>query len=591
MTSMRERMIKTVLALVLGACCVIGARAQGVRDALSGEKGLEKLLGAETLDKQLQQLQLPKETAALFSDGTVDPAKYYVGPYDVLLLTIWQPINQMAVLTVTPECKLVVPRVGEFNAKGKSLESVRAEVMARLQTRISATVEASLSLYKPRSVLVQVLGQVSQPGSYVVSATSRASMVIQLANAPPKEAASMTMLEAERKVEQKERERNRSTYFGPLDNVDFSLRHIVLRHNDGTSQNVDLQKFLARNDEQLNPMLREGDVLYLSPKRPDRGNVSIYGAVHQPGTYEFVEGDSLSTLIAMAFGLTENADGERVTLQRGDASGRPVEVLRINVTDILARTSPDIALRAGDALVLGEKTVRTDFGAVVVRGEVMHPSMYGITRGKTTLREAIRMAGMFTPDANVAAGYVLRRMLAPDGKDIDQRESGLRAYMNSPLTIEDTLNFSLQSRYRSGMVVVDFHRLFEQGDTLQDVTLEDGDEIIVPRNSNQVYVYGQVHRPGFVTFAPGQSVDYYLRRAGGAEESAQAGKTRVISGTTHSWSEPDRAVILPGDQIYVPKFPDISAAVREQSTGNLFLAASVIATLAGVVVQYVLWHK
>lgn len=580
--------------MVIGSVLAVSVSAQGLKEMLgSGGESTEKILGGESLEKQMQQMQVPKETASLFSDGPVDPKMYRLGPYDVLSLTIWQPINAVSMLTVSPEGKLVVPRVGEFSTSGKTLDSVRTEVIGALQKRMKGGLEASLSLFKPRNILVQVLGEVKQPGSYILTGTSRAGMAIQLANAPTKDEVGVQgQMEAEKKLEARDRDQERKQYFGSLSSATFSVRHISLHHYDGTTENVDLQKFDATHDDRVNPMLREGDIIYLSPKRTGKGQISIYGSVRQSGVFEFVDGDSLSTLVAMAYGPTEEADLTQVTIQHSDNAGHPTTSQVVNIGDILGKRAPDLLLQPGDGVIVkGSVSPRSEFGAVAISGEAMHPSVFGITRGKTTLSEIVKAAGGFTPNANIAAGYVVRQIKSANGQLVNLRESAMRTYMSSPLTLEDTLNFNLQSRFMSGNVVVDFRRLFIDGDLSADVTLEDGDAITIPRNTNQVYVYGQVHQPGFVTYVAGKSAKYYIDRAGGVSESAASGNTGVIKSAGHQWLEADKATVDPGDAVYVPKTPDISAGVREQSVGNIFTAAAVVVTLAGVVVNYILFHK
>ncbi|HET7153129.1 MAG TPA: SLBB domain-containing protein, partial [Candidatus Kapabacteria bacterium] len=582
---MIKKSILTVSLLFIGAA--VCAQTLPEASGISGSKTFDNMFSGESAGKEMQQLEIPKGTESLFSDSYIDPKTYYLGPYDILLFNIWQPINQMTTLTVSPEGSLVIPRVGSFDVKNKTLDSTRNEIIAALRKHIGNSVQASLTLYKPRNVVVYVIGAVKQPGSYILAANTRVSLAIQMANTLSKESATLqNPMEREKEFIKKRRDQERQSLFGSQSDVDYSLRDIIIHHDDGTVNIADILKYEATHIDTLNPTLREGDQIYVTPKLADEQTISIYGAVNHPGMFEFVRGDSLTTLVAMAFGPAQDADMSNVLLQHYDATGRMVRSDKIDLQAILNNKQPDMPLQAGDGVIVGRHVERNYFGAAAVSGEVEHPGMYGIAPGKTKLSDVMRRAGGFTPEALISGGYILRRMTNVGNKDIDLDAQTEQMYAASPLQLEDTLNFNLESRMRNGAVVTDFQKLFVQGDSSEDVTLQSGDEIIVPKDRNQVYVYGHVHDPGYVQYVTGKSADYYVSKAGGEEEGAASGMINVVSGRTLTWSDPDKVDIHSGDYIYVPKKSDIPAAVQEQGTSNLFQAALVVATFASIFVNY-----
>jgi len=98
---------------------------------------------------------------------------------------------------------------------------------------------------------------------------------------------------------------------------------------------------------------------------------------------------------------------------------------------------------------------------------------------------------------------------------------------------------------------VDFKRLFLNADKTSDVTLRDGDFILVPSRSKAVYVYGQVANPGDVTYVPGSDYRYYIEKAGGYSESADRDKVSVIRAGTKKWLDAREASVEEGDDIFV----------------------------------------
>jgi hypothetical protein len=108
-------------------------------------------------------------------------------------------------------------------------------------------------------------------------------------------------------------------------------------------------------------------------------------------------------------------------------------------------------------------------------------------------------------------------------------------------------------RLKGEVVSVDFHRLFVEGDSSQDVTLRNYDRIVVPGLTRTVYVFGQVVKPGHIPYVEGKRVGYYIDLVGGYAGEARSGDVKVIKGTTRTWLDPGETAIEDGDYIFVPK--------------------------------------
>ena len=53
-----------------------------------------------------------------------------------------------------------------------------------------------------------------------------------------------------------------------------------------------------------------------------------------------------------------------------------------------------------------------------------------------------------------------------------------------------------------------------------DTIIEDGDKIIIPNITQQVYVQGEVNNPGAIRYKSGADLKFYLEGAGGELDSA-----------------------------------------------------------------------
>lgn len=498
---------------------------------------------------------------AMIYDGSVDPAEYRLGPGDVLQFRSWTS-NDATTVLVSVDNTLVLPRIGEFNIKGKTLAQACDEIRSytgrlfRKSTGKSDSAQNvfSLTIAQPRRIAVSVLGEVETPGVYTFTGATRADIAVKIANKPAQRQAIIADEARQKELEKRKREEDRvRPYLGSSEEALSSRRYIRVQHADGTTERLDLVRYNSTHDVRFSPLLREGDVIYVPFRKPLEGEVGVYGAVNAPSDFEFVEGDSLWAMILAAYGPSSGADLTKVELTRMSQDG---EVFTTTVIDAIAikqgRTS-DIPLIAGDRIFVRDKPDLRELSRVIVKGEVIKPGVYPIHRTNTKLSEVIRQAGGLTQYAFAAGGTVIRKKLDIDNKDITTDEEARLVGRVANLSVEDTANFRFLTQVREGYVAVDMHSLLEEGTSSQDITLRDGDVISIPATPNTIYVWGYVGSVGHIPYKEGAKADYYIAAAGGYAEGAVESGMRVIKVRTRKWVEPDETTIQPGDEIYVPQ--------------------------------------
>jgi polysaccharide export outer membrane protein len=486
------------------------------------QTGIDRRSLGSTLERLSSQEPRPPESPIPL-EGVVDENEYVVGPGDIFSFLIPGVTVFPLQLVVSPEGTLAIPNGGEFTVHGKTLKSVKEQIRSSI-----TAARPSLTLLTPRTFVITILGAVEKPGSYVASAVTRVDKALALAGASPS-------------VDPSARR--------------FSTRRIVLRRTGIPDRIVDLERFYAFQRSGDNPFLREGDLVIVPPRALDQTAVSVYGGVQAPGQYEFRDGDSLVALIKIAQGLAPIADPTVVELTRLTPDGSSATSFVYDITPIIAGKSPDILIQNKDRIVVREVPDRRGDFKVVVRGEVKFPGTYPITPDSTRLSDIIRRAGGFTEFASLPMAEVERRQTTPQGVPLDlSREALLNLRMNDQLvTPEERAYYDLEATLRRGTVSVDFVALFERGDTTNDILLGDGDVVFVPASNKTVYVYGQVARPGYVPYKDGANLRYYIEKAGGYGDKADAGNSRIIKGKTREWLGASDTVIEPGDYIWVPK--------------------------------------
>lgn len=443
--------------------------------------------------------------------GPIDADTYIVGPGDSFSITVWGQgvANHLAV--VTPEGELVIPGVAMVQAAGRTLRTVKGDVTDALADHYH-DVEVSVSLVGLRSMLVNVLGRVAAPGTYVGTPLDLTGELIRKAGGFAEGA---------------------------------SRRNIVVTRRSGETRRVDLVRYHATGDVTSNPPILDGDVIFV-PFAVQY--VHVDGAVGAPGRYERAPGETVGSLIQLAGGFARGAVTDSVEVRRF--------INGVETTSDLVRAlepqGSGVQLADGDQVYVREINEWRRITSVEVEGEVQHPGPYGISEGVDRLSDVIRAAGGPTDEASLRDARLVRA-LPWGGPDLEFER--LKQIPVSEMTDMEYDYVRTRLRDRSA-VVADFEKALA-GDPAENVLLLGGDRIVIPKLTRTVEVIGQVSTPGEVAHVPGKSYRYYVREAGGYSSAARKGRIRVIRGATGESVYAGRAgELAPGDVVWVPERQD-----------------------------------
>lgn len=453
-------------------------------------------------------------------EGVLVGGDYRVGPGDEIAISIWGEMPVTHALRVTPEGKLLIPLVGEIFVNGYDMPEVRRTVLSNT-ARVYRNVEVTITLVGLRTFKIHVVGEVERPGTYEARAVERVTTVLARAGGIAKTAGS---------------------------------RRIEVRNADTLRATVDLLRFERLGDLDANALVSDGDLIFVPLLRE---RISVFGSVRRPGELELVPGDRLPEVVALAGGLGEGAVVDSVVISGYAEDGiaterRTVFALNPGVTD--AASLPSVPLESDNRIFLRRQPKFHEDNLVTVEGDVLFPGVYDISPGKTTLTEIVQRAGGFLATAALEEAELVRTA----GENEPDRELlRLAKIQPSEMSPEEYDYVRARSRLREGWMAIDFVRLFRRGDRSQDIPLEPGDRIRVPRQRNFVKVIGRVLRPGNVTYSSGADADYYIREAGGYTWDARKGRVRVINGLTgQRVKKNDVKALNPGDTVWVPEKPN-----------------------------------
>ena len=384
--------------------------------------------------------------------------------------------------------------------------------------------------------------------------------------------------------------------------ANFALRGIKLKRSSGEELTIDLQKFRLNGDFVNNPYLKNDDVLIFPTYDIGRNFFSVYGAVNKAGTFFYIEGDKVSDVLELVDGINpayENVDSIEISRLSYDGQIQTTMVIPID---------KEFPIKRGDRLrFLAQETQIKNF-AVSVLGEVNIPGNVPISKDNTTLYEVINLCGGFTPQASLKRARVYsKNSLAillekqydislneqPDLEDPRFRNTILNLelalmYRMSNIIVEDTNYFNLENQLRvlTEGSSLDFRKINDPNSDIANYKVQNGDMIIIPPIQNSIYIFGQVLRPGHVTFIEGKDYKYYVNEASGIGELAEEDEIMVIKGGSRAWISPirEKVEIEEGDYIYVPKenLRSFRSYVFEYSV-YISLLASISAILLSIV--------
>jgi len=530
------RFIVSIFLIILIAPLHIYAQMQE-EDMQSGREN--------ALNISFEQQMLQALPPAL--EKPIDANEYRVGPGDVLSINIWGDVNTGFVLKITPEGKLLIPLVKDIDLKNLTLQQAKEKIQDEVSKKY-LNADVTVILADLRRFRVHVSGQISNPGAVVVTGINRVSDAIKMANPP---------------VETKETVSDLESYPGksaavPVEVMKVpSKRHIILRRRTGEEVPIDLHAYEIYGNNEHNPYLLEGDVIYVPLFTKNLPICGVYGAVHEPEKYEFMEGDRVMDLIRLAHGFTYNADPSNIDIARFNPDNETTYTFKVDLSVKDPQTgelTENVLLEVDDRIYVRYHPEYRIRRQVKIKGEIEYPGSYPIEINTTRLSEIVKAAGGFTENASLKEAFVIR---TKDENEVDPEYERLLTMQVQEMTELEREYFKIKSRERKGLVAVDFEKLFLNEDKLEDIILQDKDYIEIPMKDEVVAISGQVKRPGLQPYIKGKTLDYYIRRAGGYGWNARTRRVRIIRAETGEWIRPkDSTVVQIGDEIIVPEKPE-----------------------------------
>ncbi|MGM9712523.1 MAG: SLBB domain-containing protein [Prevotella sp.] len=399
------------------------------------------------------------------SMNVATPASYSLGPGDEVILDIYGASQLSETMKISPDGTITIPNEGPVHVASLTVAQAQAKVRRAIGGHYQDS-NIKLTVGQTRTIIVNVMGEVKEPGTYTLSAFATVFNALYLAGG-------VNSIGTLREVKVSRNGRVITT----VDIYDFILNgrltgNVMLQDNDvimvgpyvnlvqvegkikrpmyyEMKKNESLQSLLKfaggftgdaykqkvrverKSDDGLTVhnvdewdfttfTCEDGDVAIVSPIiERYKNTVTITGAVFREGQYKLGGNvNTVKTLIEQAGGLLEQAFSTRAVLHRM-REDRTLNSMTINLRGILDGSSPDVVLQNEDELIISSTEEITSKRSLTIYGDVVMPGIYKYSDGET-LEDLITEAGGLLESASLLNVEVARRIMSaednPDGK-------------------------------------------------------------------------------------------------------------------------------------------------------------------------------
>lgn len=289
------------------------------------------------------------------------PPNYRLGPGDEVIIDIWGTSQNTIRQQISPDGTINIEKIGPVSLSGMTVSEANSylkRVLGKTYSGLDApdgTLEIRLTLGNTRTIQINVMGEVVQPGTYALSSFSTVFHALYRA--------------------------------GGVSDIG-SLRNVQVTRNGKTVAKVDVYDFIMKGKTQDDIRLQEGDVIIVPAYE---ALVQISGNVKRPMKFEMKKNETLATLINYAGGFSADAYTRSLRVVR--QNGEEYEINTVKEIDYSA-----YPMRNGD-VVTAEAILNRFTNKLEVRGAVYRPGIYQLNGEINTVRALVNEAKGLMGDA------------------------------------------------------------------------------------------------------------------------------------------------------------------------------------------------
>ncbi len=415
----------------------------------------------------------------------------------------------------------------------------------------------------------------------------------------------------------------------------YTQRASILRTKGDLSSEVlevNLQAVLEGRQEDV--VLQREDVIRISSIYDVQNEryIQILGEVKRPGTYPYAAGMTPEELILIAGGLQESANINDIEIARrleDSDSGTLSDIITTSINADLSFNPNAISLAPFDQVIVRKRANFTMQRLVSVEGQVNSPGIFAIQTSVDRISDLIKRAGGVNQFAYTKGATLIRkteffnteseqvrrqknlealRVLLKDNptKPEAQEELLIRLFRDLPTEKVAKTDSTANNAKRESLdqiaaetpgvavkfketeaVAINLEKILANPGSEEDLVLEEGDILNVPKLLQTVRMRGDVVYPTTLRHEQGRSLRFYINGAGGFDRRANRKQTYVVYAngavkrTKGFFGVRSFPVVEPGAEVIIPsKGPKIPIRL-----GELVGVTTGLATLALVLSQ------
>jgi len=453
-------------------------------------------------------------------------------------------------MSIKRDGSINIDDIGKLYISGLTLSDAMNLIKAKINQSFIG-VEAYVTLTNVRDIQVIMAGNVYNPGSYTLNGNSTIFHALSVSGGP---------------------------------SAQGSFRSIDLIRDSQKIETVDLYQTFIFGKPSFSTRLRSGDIVFVNTIIK---NVSIFGGVIRPGSYELKNDETLSELITFSNGLSAYADLSNIKLER-ILDGRIKDLPIANISQF-----DTINANREDSIFIRE----FPFRSVKILGAVINPGTYLMNVGDS-VSDIIAKSGGYSESAYPFGAVYTREAAKETNKVALEKlyEDSLDGILQLMKTTGSEADFSsllailaqLKNIEPAGRVIIDLNKE-SKGDLF---LLQNQDSLIIPEKTNQVYIYGAISSPGSAKYKEGESITYYIEKMGNLDKNANKNGIHILypNGETVKLgrnrnifaNQASKVKVYPGSVIYIPENIDGGYAKRLTATAYAAILGNLGVTLASL---------
>ncbi len=400
------------------------------------------------------------------SELSTPPPDYPIGVGDHIVVSLWGGADFEQDYLVARDGSIFPQGLGKITVQGLTFANAKSIIYERFKKVIPQSTNVSVTLGQPRSIVVQVSGNVSKPGPIVVSAFTNALNIVAMAGGV--------------------------TEYG-------NMRKILISRNGSIIDSIDVYKYLSTGDFGKHLYLENNDFVIV-PFYDKK--VLASGEFKRPMYYQLKQGEGLAALLKLTGGFTPDAYASGGMIIRNVNEKQTIKTINLNAIGLMTNgTNTDEPLYDGDILLVNPINSGLT-NKVIVKGEVAYPNVYEIRKGDR-LFDLINRAGGVTPNSYLQRAYVYKGAGDSTNLKADKIDVNLT-----------DLNKDFNSKYNIPIEPNDVIEVFNKNQF---------------SDRQMISIEGEVRKPGKYQKYGGMTFKDLLYFANGLKPSAEYGSIEVSS--------------------------------------------------------------